>query len=227
MSRERGEGCSDRDRLDTAVGWGASSGALRSAHNDCGMGRLSFVNATAPLSPTDAQGWEDYLSRHIEGHKGLEVVIDAFYSGRLGKNVLTKVLGGVWQAAHAPRLTFTVAKLVTVFREAGFLSDDPALTSPPSDIFIYRGCHPGVKRGLAWTTEEARARWFCDDFYTGQLQRARDAGTIRRPEAVGKAARGGLFKARAHSDAILAVLNGRTENEIVVDPRLLTEFQKV
>lgn len=88
------------------------------------------------------------------------------------------------------------------FRETVMDSHEQAVfTSLPDEVTVFRGTnHPDGAFGLSWTLSKAKARWFA--------RRYAEAG---RPCVV--------LEGSAQKSTIWAYLNGRGEQEVVIDPR--------
>jgi hypothetical protein len=176
----------------------------------------------------DVKRWKDFLwGPQVSGGQRLEVLVRSFERGRIDRDVLPALLPEVWRHADAPLLAFPPSKLVALFRSAGFLSDDPAVAAPLSALTVYRGCHPAVQFGLSWSTCRAAAVTFRDGLAESQFLRALYTGAIKRPSAVGRPDVCKLYTAAAPPESILAVLRDRGEQQIVVDPSLLTSVHEL
>lgn len=159
--------------------------------------------------------------------KRLPTLLEWHATEKLDRAALRRLLTEYWCVLDAPLLAASPEQLVALFRDAGFLSDTRKITAPPSEgLTVYRGCHPAVRRGLAWTTSRERAEFFIQ---YAQQHRARAYYTraIRRPEAVGESRlRPQLYTAHAPAPVILAMFNERQEYEVVVDPAGLVDVRE-
>jgi hypothetical protein len=90
------------------------------------------------------------------------------------------------------------------WRKAGFCSDTEDVGAPTGPVVVYRGASPKFKRGLAWTDDLDKARWFARRF----------------PKSDHFAA-GRVYEATATPDRVYARILGRGEDEWVVDTRRL------
>src|ERR1035437_739843 len=136
--------------------------------------------------------------------------------------VLREVLPHMWRHAYAPLLSMTARRIVRVFRETGFVTDDVATVAPTESITVFRGCHPKVRLGVSWTTERAVAQSFSEGRGTLLLQKAQHARMVTRPHMVGPArVLPRLYTASAPPKSILAIFRERDEHEVIVDPRRL------
>lgn len=75
-----------------------------------------------------------------------------------------------------------------------------ALAALPDELIVYRGCTRRNRRGLSWTLDEAKAKWFAQRFATVQ----------KMPPLV--------MRGRVRKDKVIAHFTGRNEDEIVADP---------
>lgn len=71
----------------------------------------------------------------------------------------------------------------------------------PETLTVYRGAAPGYERGMSWTTDLERARWFANRFNQGHE----------------------VFVAEVPREAVLARFGRRGEDEVVIDPDYLPE----
>ena len=78
------------------------------------------------------------------------------------------------------------------------------------EIVIYRGIRTGSKKinGMSWTTDIEVAKWFSKRFNLGQKV-------------------GNVYEASVSRSDILAYFLGRSEHEIVVDPRGLRNVKRI
>lgn len=125
-----------------------------------------------------------------------------YTSNRLTRQQLATHLLSAWVGAEWPHDTAALhvedSGIVEMFRIAGFLTDDGAVSPPSAPMLLYRGCTVYGAAGFSWTADPETARWF--------------------------AKRGGLFRpvivaAIIEPDHILAIVtSGRDESEAIVDP---------
>jgi hypothetical protein len=113
----------------------------------------------------------------------------------------------VWRGAEFPERCLPRRAWLTLFREGGYFSD--SLSGPPTEpVRLYRGAIPRYARGMAWTRDPSRARWFAD----------RWSLTADRAAFV--------YAVDAPPDAILAEIDLRREREMVVDPSRLGRIRR-
>ena len=70
-------------------------------------------------------------------------------------------LAYVWSIAEWPERALGTRLWVTLFRSVGFVSES-GQPAPVEPLRIYRGATWGRRRGMAWTSDIDRARWFAD-----------------------------------------------------------------
>lgn len=113
-----------------------------------------------------------------------------------------------WQDCEHPR-QFGYRALIRLFRRAGPLTDGPELPTEP--IEVYRGVdNRRDARGLSWTRDLERAKWFAQRF--SSIHKGRH-----------------VYRTIAPPSAVLAVFERRNEQEVVLDPKglLLEEYSWV
>lgn len=156
----------------------------------------------------------------------LPTLIEWADAGVLSPDDLRALLPVIWQHADAPLLTFSVETLVRLFRRAGFHRDINDMSGPPGDgLTVYRGAYPIVRRGLAWTTSPDKAAWFCTYADVHAVRAAHSGQPIDGSRVASERSRPRVYVAHAPADAILAIYSERDEQEVVADPRMLTELR--
>ena len=150
---------------------------------------------------TEARRLQKHLFRDYAKPDRLAALTVLFEDGVVSRKALREVLATIWIGVESPsRSGVAKARVVRMFRAAGFLSDNPTITTPPPEgLTIYRGCHPQYRLGLSWTTDQVKARWFAQRF-----------GSIINTQ---------LYRAQVSGRRILAMFGGRKEAEVVVNPR--------
>lgn len=134
---------------------------------------------------------------------GPALLFDIYYSGRLSKKDLALVIGHVWSDAEYPARAFDPSEMwLDLFEDAGYTVDNKPAERPTTALRLYRGATMEHKAGWSWT----------DDLTVAQ----RFAGGL-----VGRTP-GRVWTALAQPVDLLARLNGREENEYVVNPSDLT-----
>lgn len=144
-----------------------------------------------------------------------------------GIAVLGNVLDGdglrdvlaMWPCCDGGSRGSTGKAILRLFRKAGYVTDTPGhvFTEP---TVVYRGnLGEDPRLGFSWTLDREQAAWFSTSplgpcgRYLG-LDRA-DSG---KPKPT-------VWKATVEPEAILAYFTDREEDEVIVDPDKLTEFE--
>lgn len=130
------------------------------------------------------------------------------FAGQYGR------LTGVWQMAEFPAAELGISTWVTMFRYAGFVCDEEDVDDeeggkPNQPLRAYRGSSWGRRRGMSWSTDPTRAEWFAARW-----------GLMGSEAAV--------FSVLVPPEAVLALvgIEGRNEDEVVVDPQLLPPIRR-
>jgi hypothetical protein len=85
--------------------------------------------------------------------------------------------------------------------------DRKHLQTLPDELVIYRGYrHSSYKAGLSWTLSLEKAAWFANRWNQGNPM---------------------VVTGRCRKEDVIAYLNGRNEQEIVIDPRKVTGLKKL
>jgi len=166
--------------------------------------RRFVVDAVASVRDVAADDAEGFLAAAAEaGHNYGPGMLWDWWAIAHGYDVdletLRVVLVDVWSAAEFAERSMTRADRVALFRQA----DYPVPSEP---LTLYRGCKPGWRRGMAWTTDRERAAWSATKY------------RMSRPE------NRKLYEVTATPDVMLCDVDaacqdgGRGECEIVVDP---------
>src|SRR6266851_4461812 len=119
-------------------------------------------------------------------------------AGRCSPERLRNLLAAWWDDTEFPS-NFGVHEIVRMFRGAGFVSDDPELTAPTEIMEVYRGAEPRRRRGLSWTRDLERAKWFAQRW-----------NILGRP--------GQVYAAGVSTRNVLGMFTQRGESEVVVSP---------
>lgn len=124
-------------------------------------------------------------------------------AGVLDRETLAAVLAGVWCLAEYPERVLSRRLWVAMFRSAAY--------PPPSQpMRLYRGASSRNRKGMAWTTDRHQAQWFAERF------------------VILKEAKTFVYETVVDPGAVLCLVDetcedgGRKENEVVVDPGMLT-----
>ena len=125
------------------------------------------------------------------------------------KETLHPLVADIWCGAEFPEQLLWQSLWIDLFQIADY-------SKPTEPITLYRGCpvQTGVRR-MSWTTDLEQARWFAKQ--RGQKLRTTTAvySVLAPPDAV-------LCNIDAEIDG-----NGRNENEIVINPRLLPKTKRL
>lgn len=114
---------------------------------------------------------------------------------------LAEVIGDIWTSAEFPEQSLGRAEWARLFRMAGFTIDGQLAELPAGPVKLWRGSAYSRRRGMAWTTNLATAKWFA-----------------AREKLFGHD--GQLWEVAAPAGAILCVNNDyRDEAEYVLDTR--------
>ena len=121
--------------------------------------------------------------------------------GLLDEDTLREMLPAVYMDAEFTHQNDT-EQAIRAFRDAGYTTDDTHWASKPTrPLMVYRG---GSPEGMSWTTSLLTAKWFAQRFGGDES----------------------VYVGYAPPDAILAMMGGRGENEVVVDPSLLCDVHE-
>lgn len=137
--------------------------------------------------------------------------VDWIEAGSISDDEGADIWKWLWRDCEHPK-QFGYAKLVKMFMRYGFLTDSDEdakhpIERPTEPLTIYRGVHRASDmRGLSWTLDLSRARWFAGRLLTG------------RSKAL-------TYKAVIDPKGVLARFDGRNESEVVVNPRYLREVE--
>lgn len=134
----------------------------------------------------------------VPRNDAVNVLWYAYTKGFVRGAALAAVLPDAWSGPEFPMRRLKRQTWLQLFSEAGFCSDKgrPAPTEP---IEVWRA-QVGRTLGLAWTTDRKKARWFHSRNLRVGLQ-----STLLR----------GIVTPRG----VLAFIDGRNENEVIVHPR--------
>jgi hypothetical protein len=136
--------------------------------------------------------------------------IDWVKANRISDDEGRDIWDWLWRDCEHPK-QFGYGTLVKMFKRYGFLTDDDEdakhpICRPTEPLTIYRGVHRASDaRGLSWTLDLSRARWFAMRF--------------------SRNLRGLTYKAVIPPEGVLARFDGRNESEVVVDPKLLQNVE--
>ena len=137
----------------------------------------------------------------------LERVVSWHRERRVAGDELRELLAAVWKDMESGDTLEDplVPEILAIFKEMEF-TGDMGQEPPQEQLTIYRG---GAPAGIAWSRSLETARWFA----------RRWASESEPPEPV--------FQAAAPPEAVYALLDGRGESEVVVDPGMLRELARI
>ena len=145
----------------------------------------------------------DILS--VPSRDRVRVLFTSTIEGRVSIPELRDVLPDVWTLCEFP--TRQRSAWLTLFEIVGYVSDtEEALEG---DLRVFRGwCRPPEARGMSWTLDIEKARWFA-----------------HRCAPLGGRAR--VYEATVQAADVLGYFTERGESEIVVSPRSLQSVRHV
>lgn len=123
----------------------------------------------------------------------------------------SKILAWIWVQDEYPHQN-GIPRLINMFNRANKFDlmtegEMEGYVALPIEFVVYRGTQLGRAkvRGLSWTLDYEKAKWFADRFSGG----------------------GSVYKARIKKSAVYALFTGRGEEEVVLNPRKLLEVNVV
>ena len=144
--------------------------------------------------------------------KPYRIVFLKYAEPYLSQKDFSRILADVWMQTEAPHNdpNFTVRKLVNLFKKAApeFLMDQDEylqFKEFENTLTVYRGVtkhNAGNLKGLSWTLNPDTAEWFATRFG--------EDGTV--------------YKAQIDKSHIYAYFSGRSESEVIVDPKYLMDI---
>jgi hypothetical protein len=140
-------------------------------------------------------------------NNGPALLHDCYFGNRMSRAEMAAVLAEVWSAAEYPSHLMPVRDWVALFREANYEKPEHSMT-------LYRGTTSGRRRGMSWTTDLEKARWFAGRMVDFGYSRAEVVTVIAPPEAI-------------LCDLDPLDPEGRGEEEIVVDPSALPPVRRL
>ena len=164
------------------------------------LGKLESLARTAP----------PHGLGYYERPYRLRMVIQWWREGTVPASELAEELAWAWSdmesddTLNAPQNL----ELIELWREIGFYADREGVRPPRRSLRVWRGGSEPM--GLAWSTSRDIALWFA----SRGVRLGHDQEEI-------------LWVASAPPEAVLARIFQRNEQEVVVDPRLLTRVRRV
>lgn len=160
--------------------------------------KYKTVKAEMKAERLAARNWLGYLLL-VDRWDRLEAFLDIM--GRMRDAEYWQMLAHIWMDTEAPsrRKSLWLGLFGSRRNDRDQLmsrAEHAALAALPEVVQLYRGAPPRFARGMSWTTDWHKARWFADRFHNG----------------------GVVYTARVAKAQFLAFLLGRGESEAVIDP---------
>jgi hypothetical protein len=127
-------------------------------------------------------------------------------SGSLDDDQLAYRVSETWRGAEFPELVLGRRPWLILFRAGGYFSD-AGEDAPTEALRLYRAAPPRYARGMSWTRDRDRARWFAERW-----------GLTGRPAFV--------YLVDAPPPAVLASIYLRGEQEVIVDPSMVGKLSR-
>lgn len=174
-------------------------------------------------SPEELVSWQNYMKAQIDEAKSayhIYMMINKPYSmtflkfakPHLSQKDFSEILADAWIRSENPNLdkNFKQKELLQMFKDAAphILMDkdeQKQLVELDDTVTVYRGVttyNAKNIKALSWTLEQKTAEWFANRFG--------EDGTV--------------YEAQIPKQHIYALLNGRGESEVIVDPKYLTDI---
>lgn len=147
--------------------------------------------------------------------------MEALLAGFIPDAWLPVLLPRVWAfSSNFPSMYAGSDSFVKLFERAGFVSDVSEVQRPTESMMLYRGVPnavPRFARGIAWTTDLEKARYFSHrlDHLTDPIFEPRH--TIQPT----------VWTSVIDPDGVLALFYEQNELEVVVNPRRLRKLRKI
>ena len=174
-------------------------------------------------SPEELVSWQNYMKAQIDEaksayhiymmtNKPYSMTFLKFAKPHLSQKDFSEILADAWIRSENPNLdkNFKQKELLQMFKDAAphILMDkdeQKQLAELDDTVTVYRGVttyNAKNIKALSWTLEQKTAEWFANRFG--------EDGTV--------------YEAQIPKQHIYALLNGRGESEIIVDPKYLTDI---
>ena len=178
-------------------------------------GDTSRALRTHPIRTDDPEDVDGYISALVGAGKnaGPHLLWNWWTSGELTATMLTELLAWVWPMAEFPEAHLGRRAWLMLFEAAGFVSDTLGVARPECPLEIYRGSTWGRRRGMSWTKDLEKARWFA-----------------RRTSLYGHNAptpSGVVIGATIPAASVLAMFMERNEFEVVVSSARLSSVRRL
>lgn len=174
-------------------------------------------------SPEELVSWQNYMKAQIDEAKSAyhiymmtnrpySMTFLKFAKPHLSQKDFSEILADAWIRSENPNLdkNFKQKELLQMFKDAAphILMDkdeQKQLAELDDAVTVYRGVttyNAKNIKALSWTLEQKTAEWFANRFG--------EDGTA--------------YEAQIPKQHIYALLNGRGESEVIVDPKYLTDI---
>lgn len=174
-------------------------------------------------SPEELVSWQNYMKAQIDEaksayhiymmtNKPYSMTFLKFAKPHLSQKDFSEILADAWIRSENPNLdkNFKQKELLQMFKDAAphILMDkdeQKQLVELDDTVTVYRGVttyNAKNIKALSWTLEQKIAEWFANRFG--------EDGTV--------------YEAQIPKQHIYALLNGRGESEVIVDPKYLTDI---
>lgn len=174
-------------------------------------------------SPEELVSWQNYMKAQIDEaksayhiymmtNKPYSMTFLKFAKPHLSQKDFSEILADAWIRSENPNLdkNFKQKELLQMFKDAAphILMDkdeQKQLAELDDTVTVYRGVttyNAKNIKALSWTLEQKIAEWFANRFG--------EDGTV--------------YEAQIPKQHIYALLNGRGESEVIVDPKYLTDI---
>lgn len=136
----------------------------------------------------------------------------SFIQYDIDRKKLGELLSWAWTQTEFPH-QYSIQMLIELFERAdkdALMNEEEKkiLSGLDEQVIVYRGTqsNKAKKRGLSWTTSQAKAGWFAERWKTKQ---------------------GKVYKATISKRDVFAYFGGRSEQEIVLNPRKLKNIKEI
>lgn len=174
-------------------------------------------------SPEELVSWQNYMKAQIDEaksayhiymmtNKPYSMTFLKFAKPHLSQKDFSEILADAWIRSENPNLdkNFKQKELLQMFKDAAphILMDkdeQKQLAELDDTVTVYRGVttyNAKNIKALSWTLEQKTAEWFAHRFG--------EDGTV--------------YESQIPKQHIYALLNGRGESEVIVDPKYLTDI---
>jgi len=151
------------------------------------------------------------------GRAFMEGVRDGWWSNE--KYEAGEAVLDAWKSATGTNRREIGEAMLQLFRDAGYVTDSPScvFTEPTA---VYRGnLGEDPRRGFSWTLDRDKAAWF------STYSLSPGGHVLRLVRADDDVPQPTVWTATVQPEAILAYFTSYEEDEVIVDPGKLTEFE--